>query len=53
MKILITSPVEHDGKRLPLDKVVDLPDDAALALVAAGVAERLGKGRAADDTEKV
>lgn len=38
MKIVIESPVVHDGKALELGAVADLPKEAAEALVAAGVA---------------
>lgn len=39
MKIVIESPVEHDGKALEAGSEVDLPKDAAEALVASGVAK--------------
>lgn len=52
MKVLITSTVEHDGERLPLDKVVDLPDEVAQALIDAQAAELPAKRKAADDGEK-
>lgn len=38
MKIVITQPVEHDGKALAVDETVDLAKDAALALIKAGAA---------------
>lgn len=39
MKITILSPVEHDGKPLNPGDKVDLPQKAAEALIASGVAE--------------
>lgn len=39
MRIIPHSPVLHDGKALKEGEVVELPDDQAEALVAAGVAE--------------
>ena len=52
MKVVITSPVEHDGKTLPVDKPIDLADDVAEALVKAGAAEvPAGKKPKADDTQ--
>jgi hypothetical protein len=39
MKIIVTSPVEHDGKALVAGAEVDLPEQVAEALVAAGSAE--------------
>lgn len=38
MKIKIVSNVEHDGKTLAVDSTVDLPDEAAEALLKAGAA---------------
>jgi len=47
MKVVITSPVEHDGKTLPVGKPIDLADDVAEALVKAGAAEApAGKAKA-------
>ena len=39
MKVLITQPVEHDGKPLAVGKVADLDKEVALALIASGAAE--------------
>ena len=39
MKIVITSPVKHDGKDLEVNVEVDIKDVDAQALIAAGVAE--------------
>jgi hypothetical protein len=47
MKVTLLSAVHHDGKAFEAGAVVDLPKDAALALVACGSAEEGGKGRAA------
>ena len=47
MKVTLLQPVRHDGKAFDAGVVVDLPKDAALALVACGSAEEGGKGRAA------
>lgn len=47
MKIIIQSPVEHDGKALAAGDKVDLPKDAAEALVAAGIAEAMPDPKAA------
>lgn len=52
MKIVIVSPVEHDGKTLDVGEVADLPKAQAEALVAAGAALEAGakaKAAAADD----
>ena len=38
MKIVITSPVEHDGKSLAVGDTHDLPKEWAEALIASGVA---------------
>lgn len=38
MKVEITSPVEHDGKRLDVGVKVDVPADVAEALIKAGAA---------------
>lgn len=38
MKVLIQSPVEHDGKALREGETVDMPDDQAQALIDASVA---------------
>ena len=49
MKVVITSPVEHDGKTLPVGKPIELADDVAEALVKAGAAEaHAGKKPKAD-----
>jgi hypothetical protein len=57
MKITITSPVDHDGKRLQVGKTIELADDVAEALVKAGAAEAVAGRKAkteaapvADDT---
>jgi hypothetical protein len=47
MKVTLLHPVRHDGKAFEAGAVVDLPKDAAQALVACGSAEEGGKGRAA------
>lgn len=39
MKVVISSPVEHDGKALKVGGEIDLPKEAAEALVALGAAE--------------
>lgn len=39
MKIVIESPVQHDGKLLDVGSEVDLPKDASEALVACGAAK--------------
>jgi hypothetical protein len=46
MKIVIVSPVSHDGKDLEIGKTVNLDDDAAKALIKAGAAETFGKFKA-------
>lgn len=38
MKIVIESPVVHDGKALEVGAMADLPKEVAEALVAAGAA---------------
>lgn len=38
MKLIIDSPVEHDGKALEVGTIVDFEDAAGEALVAAGAA---------------
>lgn len=47
MKVTLLQPVRHDGKAFEVGAVLDLPKDAAQALVACGSAEEGGKGRAA------
>lgn len=50
-KIVITSPVEHDGKPLAEGKTYDLPAEAAEALIGSGTAEAVvvkGKAQAAE-----
>lgn len=39
MKVIMQSPVEHDGRALVAGAEVDLPQDVAEVLVQAGVAE--------------
>ena len=39
MKIKITGPVKRNGKVLPLDETVSMPDADAQALIDAGAAE--------------
>ena len=51
MKVVIISPVNHDGKELDVGDVVDLPKDAATALVDAGAALEGGKKPAADEAK--
>lgn len=43
MKVVITSPVEHDGKALAEGDTVDLPEAQAQALMDAGVAVGVGR----------
>lgn len=43
MKVEILSPVEHDGKHLAVGDSVDLPADAADALIQAGAALQVAK----------
>jgi hypothetical protein len=47
MKVTLLQPVRHDGKAFEVGAVVDLPKDAAQALVACGSAEEGGKARLA------
>lgn len=50
MKIKITGPVKRNGKVLPLDETVSMPDADAQALIDAGAAEPVGaKAKAAAD----
>lgn len=46
MKIVIVSPVEHDGERLEIGDTADLPKAAAEALVASGAALESGRKKA-------
>lgn len=39
MKITITGPVKRNGKTLPLDESISIPDAEAQALIDAGAAE--------------
>lgn len=41
MKIVIESPVEHDGKLLDVGSEVDVPKEEAEALIACGAAKVL------------
>ncbi len=50
MKIVITSPVQHDGKTLEIGDVVDLPKNTADALVQAGAALESGGRKVASET---
>jgi hypothetical protein len=53
MKIIITSPVDHDGKPLKVGATVDLPEAAADVLIAGGSAEKPVKAKAEDaDSQK-
>jgi hypothetical protein len=47
MKIVITSPVEHDGKAIEIGDTPDLPKEPAEALIAAGAALKAGKSEPA------
>ena len=49
MKIVITSPVQHDGKDLGVGDTHDLPKDSAEALIAAGSALAAGGKKAAEE----
>ncbi|OBV37719.1 hypothetical protein [Janthinobacterium psychrotolerans] len=50
MKIQITGPVKRNGKVLPLDETVSMPDADAQALIDAGAAEPVGtKAKAVAD----
>lgn len=49
MKIILLSPIDHDGKQLKEGATVDLPDDIAEALVKSGAAEKPGRAKPADD----
>ena len=56
MKIKITGPVKRNGKVLPLDETVSMPDADAQALIDAGAAELVGakaKAGAEGDGDKV
>lgn len=50
MKVVITQPVRHDGKRLNVGNVADLNEAQALALVACGSAELQAKKPRASTT---
>lgn len=52
MKVVIQSPVEHDGKALAAGDEIDMPKDAAEALVAAGIAETVIDAKAAKAAAK-
>jgi hypothetical protein len=52
MKVVIQSPVEHDGKALAAGDEVDMPKDAAEALVAVGIAEVVIDAKAAKAAAK-
>ena len=52
MKIKITGPVKRNGKVLPLDETVSMPDAEAQALIDAGAAELVGaKAKAGADSD--
>jgi hypothetical protein len=54
MKVVITSPVEHDGKSLGEGDTADLPETAAQALIVAGAALAVGrKARATKSDEQL
>lgn len=54
MKVVITSPVEHDGKALAEGDTADVPEAQAQALIDAGVAIAAGrKPRAAKSDEQL
>lgn len=48
MKVVITSPVNHDGKDLEVGETPDLPKAQAEALIAAGAALAAGGKKAAE-----
>lgn len=50
MKIVITSPVAHDGKVLEVGDTADLPKAQAEALVDAGAALAAGRQKAPEPT---
>lgn len=52
MKVVITSPVEHDGKHLEEGDSLDLPDVQAAALVDAGSAVASGRRSKASKTDE-
>ena len=47
MKVVFTSPVEHDGKAFAAGDSADLPKEVAALLIEAGAAEAPGKKAAA------
>lgn len=52
MKIKIIGPVKRNGKVLPLQETVSMPDTEAQALIDAGAAELVGaKAKAAADSD--
>lgn len=51
MKIVIVSPVIHDGKQLDIGDTADLPKEQAEALVDAGAALASGTKKAADEAK--
>lgn len=52
MKIKITGPVKRNGKVLPLDETVSMPDADAQALINAGAAEPVGaKAKAGTESD--
>lgn len=52
MKIKIIGPVKRNGKVLPLQETVSMPDAEAQALIDAGAAELVGaKAKAAADSD--
>lgn len=52
MKIVFTSPVQHDDKDFGVGDTADLPKEAAVMLVACGAAVEAGKKTAAEAEPK-
>ncbi len=54
MKVVITSPVEHDGKSLAEGDTVDLPEAQAQVLIDAGAGIAVGrKARSVKSDEQI
>ena len=51
MKIVIISPVNHDGKDLDVGDTPDLPKEQAENLIASGAALAAGAKKAADEAK--
>lgn len=52
MKVVIVSPVEHDGKPLPIGKEVDLATEVAQLLIKGGAAElKAAKPKAGEEKD--